>query len=98
MTETTPDARSTPARPSRIFSILALIGGIIGAVISPAGWGILLPIAAIILGFVGRRRERPAIRFWLTGILLGVLGLVVSVISLFFQYLAVMAVAGFSAG
>jgi hypothetical protein len=98
MTETSTDAHTTPARPSRIFSILALIGGIIGAVISPAGWGVLLPIAAIILGFVGRSRERPAIRFWLTGILLGVVGLVVSVISLFFQYLAVMAVAGFSAG
>ena len=81
-----------------VISILSVVGGVVGAVISSAGWGILLPIAAIVLGLVGRRRENAPKRLWLTGLLLGAAGVIVSVVSLFFQYLAVMAVAGFSAG
>ena len=94
MTEET----SVRRRPVKVISILSVVGAVIGAVISFAGWGVLLPIAAIILGLVGRSREKAPKRLWLTGVLLGLAGLIVSVISLFYQYLAVMAVAGLSAG
>jgi hypothetical protein len=85
-------------RPVKIISILSVVGGVIGAAISFAGWGILLPIAAIVLGLIGRSRENAPKRLWLSGVLLGLAGLVVSVISLFYQYLGLMAVAGLSAG
>ena len=85
-------------KPLKVISILSLIGGVLGAVISPAGWGFLLPITAIVLGGVGRSREKSPKRLWLVGVLLGVVGLVVSAISLFYQYLAVVAVAGLTAG
>jgi len=94
MTVMTDIARSQ----SRLFSILSLVSAIIGAAICWTGWGILLPIAAVVFGLIGARRERSARVFWLTGILLGVVGIVVSVVSLFLQYLTIMAVAGFTAG
>ncbi len=89
---------ATGRRSSRLISILALIAAIVGAAISFTGWGILLPVAAIVLGAIGARREKRARAFWFTAILLGVAGLVVSVVSLFFQYLTVMALIGYSAG
>jgi hypothetical protein len=82
----------------RLLSILSLVGGVIGAVISPAGWGIILPIASIVLGILARRREHSARWLWITGIALGVIGFIVSGFSLFSQYLALMAVVGFSGG
>ena len=85
-------------RRTPVVSILSLVGGVVGAVISPAGWGVLLPLAAIVLAIVGRRRERSPKRLWLVGLLLGVAGVAVSIVSLFYQYLAVLAVAGFSGG
>jgi hypothetical protein len=101
MTSTTSETstRSTPhRRPSRLLSILALIAAIIGAAISFTGWGILLPLAAIVLGGIASRREKPAKALWLTAILLGIVGLIVSVIFLFFQFLLLMALVGYSAG
>jgi hypothetical protein len=92
------DVQQTSRKPRSVISILSLIGGIIGVAISFAGWGILLPIAAVILGLVGRAREKSRKRLWLVGMLLGVIGIVISVISLFYQYLALLAVAGFAAG
>ena len=84
--------------PGRLLSILSLVGGIISVIISAAGWGIILPIVAIVLGLLGRARERSGKRIWLTGVLLSIAALVVSGISLYYQYLTVMAVAGFTGG
>jgi hypothetical protein len=84
-------------RASRLISILALVAAVLGAIISFTGWGILLPIAGIVLGGVASRREKPARALWLTAILLGIAGLIVSIVSLFFQYLSLMALIGFSA-
>jgi hypothetical protein len=82
---------------TRLVSILALVASVLGAIISFTGWGILLPIAGIVLGAIASRREKPARALWLTAILLGIVGLIVSVVSLFFQYLSLMALIGFSA-
>ncbi|CAN5339462.1 hypothetical protein BH11ACT2_BH11ACT2_10780 [soil metagenome] len=82
---------------SRLISTLALVAAVIGAVISFLGWGILLPIAAIVLGAIGARREKRARGLWLSAILLGIVGLIVSAIFLFLQYLSLMALIGFSA-
>jgi hypothetical protein len=81
---------------TRLISILALVAAILGAIISFTGWGILLPIAGIVLGAVASRREKPARALWLTAIVLGIVGLLVSIVSLFFQYLSLMALIGFS--
>jgi uncharacterized iron-regulated membrane protein len=87
---------SKQRRPSRLFSVLALVAACIGAVLSFTGWAILLPVAAIVLGAIGARREKGARPFWLTAILLGVAGLIVSAIFLFLQYLTLMALIGYS--
>lgn len=86
-----PGQVSTERHSRRLLSTLALVAAVIGAVISFTGWGILLPIAAIVLGVVARRRERRERALWLTAILLGIVGLVVSIISLVVQYLSLTA-------
>ena len=93
-----PVTATTGHRRSRLISVLALIAAVVGAAISFTGWGFLLPIAGIVLGIIGARREKGARALWLTAILLGIVGLVVSVVALFFQYLTVMALIGYSAG
>ena len=82
---TTPSATSYGAVPERrtpILSILSLVFGILGLLGSFFfGSGILPAVAAIILGFLGRRREPQAAKgLWLTGIILGFVALAISII------------------
>jgi hypothetical protein len=79
--------------PSRVLGILAVVSGALGAAISFLGWGVLLPVLAIVLALVARRREPASRVLWVVGLLLGIVGLVVSVISLYFQVLALTAFA-----
>ncbi|RDV43765.1 hypothetical protein DOE76_16070 [Leifsonia sp. ku-ls] len=70
-----------PAAKSPILSILSLVGGILGIVLNIAwGIGFLFGIAAIVLGFIGRNKEPQARGFWLTGIILGFVSLLIAIV------------------
>jgi len=57
-----------------------MICGIVGIVISLFVTGLLPAVAAIILGHVGAKREPHAKSMWLTGLITGYVGIVISVI------------------
>jgi hypothetical protein len=70
-----------PAAKSPILSILSLVGGIVGIVLTFAwGIGFLFGVAAIVLGFIGRSKEPHAKGFWLTGIILGFVSVAIAII------------------
>jgi hypothetical protein len=88
-----PAYAAAPATPGKtpILSILSLVAGIVGivgfaVVFLPIIGSILelfIPAAAVVLGFLGKRREPFAPRpLWLVGIILGFVGLAIAVISL----------------
>ena len=80
-----------PAQPATpILSILSLIGGILGILTSFFWIGLLFGAAGAVLGFIARRREPQAKGLWLTGIITGIIGFVISliVIILFFVLIA----------
>jgi hypothetical protein len=74
-----------------VLSIISLVAGIVGVlggfgvVWIPIIGGILqlfIPLAAVILGFLGKKKEPQAKAMWLTGIILGFVGLAMAIISL----------------
>ena len=66
---------------SPVLSILSLVGGIIGVLLAFAfGTGFIFALAGVILGFIARRREPQARGMWLTGIILGFVGIAISLI------------------
>ncbi len=70
-----------PAAKSPILSILSLVGGVVGIVLTFAwGIGFLFGVAAIVLGFIGRSKEPHAKGFWLTGIILGFVSVAIAII------------------
>ncbi|TFB96911.1 DUF4190 domain-containing protein [Cryobacterium sp. HLT2-28] len=79
-----------PATKQPILSILALVAGIIGILGSPvvfipiAGgiFGLFIPAAAVVLGFLGRTKEPRAKGFWLTGIITGAIGVALALLSI----------------
>jgi len=89
--EPTPYA-SAPAKPAPVLSIISLIAGVVsflgGAIVFIPFVGsilhLFLPLAAVILGFMGKKKEPTAKGMWMTGIILGFIGLAVAVISLVF--------------
>lgn len=65
----------------KVLSIVGMILGILGAFSSLfGGWGILFSIAAVVLGFLGRKREPGARGFWLTSIIVGFVGIFIALI------------------
>ncbi|TDX80738.1 hypothetical protein EDF35_0398 [Rathayibacter sp. PhB151] len=73
-----------PTTVPKTLSLTGMILGIVGLVISIFGWGFgfILSAPAIVLGFLGRRREPGARGFALTAIITGIAGVVVSLIYL----------------
>lgn len=81
-----------PAK-SPIFSILSLIGGIIGILLSFFfGAGFLFGAAGVVLGFIGRRKEPQAKGMWLTGIILGFIAVAISLIFILLGIIAAVAI------
>lgn len=82
---------------SPVLSILSLIAGIVGLlgswiVIIPIVGSILdlfIPAAAVVLGFLGRRKEPRARGMWLTGIILGFVALAIAIIALVLWIIAI---------
>lgn len=77
--------------PTPVLSIISLIAGIVGilgiwVVFVPVLGSILglpIPLAAVILGFLGKKREPQAAKgLWLTGIILGFIGLAAALLAL----------------
>lgn len=96
-------AAAAPARPSPVLSIISLVAGILSfvgglIVFIPIIGSILhlfLPLTAVILGFLGKKKEPTAKGMWLTGIILGFIGLATAIISLI-VWIGLIAVAGTS--
>ncbi|WP_173923601.1 hypothetical protein [Agromyces sp. Marseille-P2726] len=73
-----------------------MIAGIVGlvgffVVFIPIVGGVMqliIPAAAVVLGFIGRKREPAAKGMWLTGIILGFVGLAIAVLSIIFWSIA----------
>lgn len=57
----------------KTLSLISMIAGIVGCVFF--GWFGLASIAALILGYMGKKREPLAKGFWLTGIITGWVGI-----------------------
>lgn len=82
--------QGAPARKSPVLSIISLIAGIVGVaggfiVFIPIIGSIMqlfIPAAAVVLGFLGKSKEPQAKGMWLTGIILGFVGLAIAIISL----------------
>ena len=69
---------------SPVLSILSLVFGILGILGSffLFGVGIVPGIAAIVLGVLGRRKEPAAKGLWLTGLITGIVAVVIGLIVL----------------
>ncbi|WP_082845218.1 DUF4190 domain-containing protein, partial [Rathayibacter tanaceti] len=68
----------------RTLSLVGMILGIVGLVVSIFAWGFgfILSAPAVVLGFLGRRREPGARGLALTAIITGVVGILVSLVYL----------------
>ncbi|MER3394151.1 MAG: DUF4190 domain-containing protein, partial [Microcella pacifica] len=71
---------AAPAGPSSTLSILALIGGIVGLLLSFVGFGLLPALAGVILGHLGLKREPHARGMAIAGLVTGYIGLGVSIL------------------
>lgn len=93
---------AAPATKTPILSILSLVAGILGilgfaVVFLPfvgAVLGLPVPAAAVVLGLIGRAKEPTASKgLWLTGIILGAVGVLIAIGS-FLLYAALFAADG----
>jgi len=49
---------------------------------------LIIPAGAVVLGFIGRRKEPAAKGMWLTGIILGFVGIAMALLSVIFWSIA----------
>lgn len=80
------------AAPSKkTLSLIGMIAGIVGIVGAPVAvfpiigsvLGLFIPVAAVVLGFLGKSREGAAAKgLWLTAIITGLVGILIMVIGL----------------
>jgi hypothetical protein len=71
---------AVPAGPSSILSILALIGGILGVLLSFFGFGLVPALAGVILGHLALKREPHARGMAVAGLVTGYIGLAISIL------------------
>jgi len=83
-----PAYASAPAKPAQVLSILSLVGGIVGIVGSFFYFGLLFSIAAVVLGFIAKKKEPASKGMWLTGIILGFVGILIGVIFIIIAIIA----------
>jgi hypothetical protein len=74
-----------------VLSIISMVAGILGLVVSWTGWGGIFAIAAVVLGFIGRSKEPQAKGFWLTGIILGFVAIGIALLVIIFAIIAIIA-------
>ena len=56
---------------------------------------LIIPAAAVVLGFIGKRKEPAAKGMWLTGIILGFVGIAIALLSLVFWGIALATLPGY---
>ena len=84
MTHSSAPANTSTTTSSKTLGILSLVFGIVSIVMSwifPIFW-VLLGIAAVVLGFLSRRREPGAQTLALWGIILGFVGIALNIASM----------------
>lgn len=104
--EPTPYSAAPAAGGSKapVLSIISLITGILGLLGSWIGFfslvgliGIFLPIAAIVTGFLGKKKEPQAAKgLWLTGLITGFIGLALTVLFVILSTIAIAALGDYS--
>ncbi|CAN5294710.1 hypothetical protein BH09ACT6_BH09ACT6_14090 [soil metagenome] len=85
-------AYGVPAAKSPVLSIIGMVAGILGILISFVSLGIggfIFSVAAVVLGFLGRRKEPAARGFWLTALITGFAGIALSIILILVFIIAV---------
>ncbi|MDJ0334197.1 hypothetical protein QMG83_03055 [Salinibacterium sp. G-O1] len=85
------------AGPVQTLSIVAMIVGILGVLMSFVGLGFLPALAAVIMGHLAQKRQPWAKPFWVTALVTGYVGLGISLIAgLFFLFVFIAASSGSS--
>jgi len=99
-----PSPYTSPGARSQVLSILSLVAGIIAFAGSAIVFipfigsilGLPIPIAAIVLGLLGRKREPQANRaLWLFGIILGGISLLFAILAIIFWITAIGSSSGY---
>ena len=99
-----PSPYTSPGARSQVLSILSLVAGIIAFAGSAIVFipfigsilGLPIPIAAIVLGLLGRKREPQASRaLWLFGIILGGISLLFAILAIIFWISAIGSSSGY---
>lgn len=84
-------SQAGPSGPSKTLSLIGMIVGIVGLLgfwvvflpIIGSIFGLFLPVAAVVLGFLGKKKEGlPAKPFWLTALITGFVGIGIALIAL----------------
>ncbi len=95
-TPTNPYAPSYAGTPPQGLSIASFVLGIASVVMCCFG-GVLFAIPAVILGHLGQRNQPRARGFWLTGLILGYIGVALGLLSIVY-YIALFAMSASSSG
>lgn len=99
-----PSPYTPPVAKSQVLSILSLVAGIVAFAGSAIVFipfvgsilGLPIPIAAIVLGLLGRKREPQANRaLWLFGIILGAISLLFAILAIIFWIIAIGSSSGY---
>ena len=70
---------AAPAAQPKTLALISMILGIVS--ILALGWGLLPAVAAVVLGFMARKRQPHAKLFWTIGIIAGFVGVLISLIA-----------------
>lgn len=73
-----------PAGPTQGLSIASMVCGIAGLLFSLFAFGFLPSVAAVVTGHIAQKRQPYAKPFWLTGIITGYVGILISVVGVIF--------------
>ena len=99
-------AQAGPPAAVKTLSLIGMIAGIVGLLgaavvaipIVGSILGLFIPAAAVVLGFLGKKREgAPAKAFWLTAIITGAVGIGIALIAII-GYILLFAFAGSNNG
>jgi hypothetical protein len=72
---------SPVAQAPKTLSLIGMIAGIVGIFFSFFyGFGFIFSVGAVVLGFLGKKREPAAKGFWLTAIITGFVGIAMTVL------------------
>lgn len=86
----TPYAAPGPAAKSPILSILSLVGGVVGLLLSCCyGAGFIFAVAGIVLGHLGRKREPNGKGLALAGLITGYVGVALCILTWIVLVLAI---------